>query len=49
METVGYKLKNIITAWLELIEDFVNVNGILQNQYFKKQVRKRILQQNPLF
>ena len=48
-ETVGYKLKNIITAWLELIEDFLNVNGVLQNQYLKKLVRKRALCQNPLF
>jgi hypothetical protein len=48
-ENVGYKPKNIITVWLELIEDFVNVNGVLQNQYLKKSVRKRVLLQNPLF
>ena len=48
-ENVGYKPKNIITVWLELIEDFVNVNGVLQNQYLKKLVRKRVLLQNPLF
>ena len=40
-ENVGYKPTNIITVWLELIEDFVNVNRILQNQYLKKSVRKR--------
>ena len=48
-ENVGYKPKNIITVWLELIEDFINVKGILQNQYLKKLVRKRIIRQNPLF
>jgi hypothetical protein len=48
-ENADYRLKNIITARLELIEDFINVNGVLQNQYLKKSVKKRILLQNPLF
>ena len=48
-ENVWYKVKNIMICWLEVIQEYLLNYKVLQNQYLKKQLRKRVLSQNPLF
>jgi len=49
IENVWYKLKNIMICWLEVIQEYMNTFKVLQKQYLKKQLRKKILLQKPLF
>jgi len=49
IENVWYKLKNIMICWLEVIQEYLLEFKVLQNQYRKKQLRKKDLLQNPLF
>ena len=49
IENVWYKVKNIMICWLEVVQEFLNTFKVLQNQYRKKQLRNKVLQQNSLF
>jgi len=49
IENVWYELKNIMICWLEIMQEYLNKFKVLQNQYHKKWLRKKLFLQNSLF